>query len=293
MLRPKHFGFNNETKFTNTFQNKVNEDEDFIKNIAKSEFDSMVNQLKENNISVDVFEDSETILPDAVFINNWISIFPEGQLVIYPMLAKNRRMEKRRDIIDRIIEKYDITEFIDLSHYEEEDKFLEGTGSVVFDFKNKLAFACKSSRTNEDVFNDLCNRIGYKGFIFNSVDLLGKPIYHTNVMMTIFDKAVIICSKSIENALERNMILSALKNTGRTIIDLSFTQLNQFIANSFEVINSEGESIIIMSRTAYSNLDEIQLKKLNSFSKLLPVNISIIERIGGGSVRCLLTGVNC
>jgi len=293
MLRPKHFGFNNETKFTNTFQNKVNEDEDFIKNIAKYEFDSMVNQLKENNISVDVFEDSETILPDAVFINNWISIFPEGQLVIYPMLAKNRRMEKRRDIIDRIIEKYDITEFIDLSHYEEEDKFLEGTGSVVFDFKNKLAFACKSSRTNEDVFNDLCNRIGYKGFIFNSVDLLGKPIYHTNVMMTIFDKVVIICSKSIENALERNMILSALKNTGRTIIDLSFTQLNQFIANSFEVINSDGESIIIMSRTAYYNLDEIQLKKLNSFSKILPVNISIIERIGGASARSLLTGVNC
>ncbi len=293
MLKPKHFGYNLETKFSNYFQNNLEEDALIVRSKAIEEFDSMVKTLKDHDINIQVFEDSIKKCPDAIFMNNWISVFPDGKLVIYPMQAKNRREERRRDIINEIIEKYDITEFIDLSHYEEEDLFLEGTGSVVFDHKNKLAFACNSTRTSEKVFNDLCDRIGYRGFFFNATDINGKQIYHTNVMMSILDKGVIICSNCIDNVLEKNMILTALKNTGRSIIELNFNQLSQYSANCLEVFNKSNQSKLIMSRTAFSGLNEVQLIKLNSITEIVPVNISIIERVGGGSARCMLTDINC
>ncbi len=293
MLRPNNFGFNKQTKFSNPFQNNINEDENVLKSIAQKEFDSMVETLKSHNINVKVFMDSEIPLPDSVFMNNWVSIFPDGKLVIYPMFTEIRRKERRSKIIDEIVEKFDITELIDLTHFENDNLFLEGTGSCVFDHKNKLAFACKSPRTSEDVFNELCNKIGYQGFFFNAVDLSGKPIYHTNVMMSIFEKQVVICADSIENNLEKNIILTALKNTGKEIIYLSFNQLNDYTANCFEVKDENGNSKIIISRTAFSSLTESQLIKIRAHSEIIPVNISIIERVGGGSARCMLTGVNC
>lgn len=293
MLRPNHFGFNNQTKFTNPFQNNIKEDENVIKSIAQKEFDDMVETLISHDINVKVFMDTDTPLPDSVFMNNWVSIFPDGKLVIYPMFTELRRKERRSKIIDEIVEKFDITELIDLTHFENDNLFLEGTGSCVFDHKNKLAFACKSPRTSEDIFNELCNKIGYKGYFFNAVDLTGKPIYHTNVMMSIFENQVLICADTIENNLEKNIILTALKNTGREIIYLSLNQFNDYTGNSFEVKNTKGESKIIMSRTAYASLTEPQLIKINTFSEIVPVNVSIIERVGGGSARCMLTGVNC
>jgi hypothetical protein len=293
MLRPNNFGFNSETKFSNPFQNNIKEDKNVIKSIAQNEFDIMVKTLQNNDINVKIFADSENPLPDSVFMNNWISIFPDGKLVIYPMFTENRRRERRSLIIDEIIEKFDITGLIDLTHYENDNQFLEGTGSCVFDHINKLVFTCKSPRSNEKVFNELCDRVGYQGFYFNSVDLNGVPIYHTNVMMSIFKKQVIICADSIENNLEKNIVITALKNTGREIIYLTYNQLNNYTANSFEVTDIHGKSKIIMSRTAYSSLTEPQLIKLTTFSEIIPVNISIIERVGGGSARCMLTGVSC
>jgi hypothetical protein len=293
MLRPNNFGFNSETKFSNPFQNNIKEDKNVIKSIAQNEFDLMVKTLQNNDINVKVFADSENPLPDSVFMNNWISIFPDGKLVIYPMFTENRRRERRSLIIDEIIEKFDITGLIDLTHYENDNLFLEGTGSCVFDHINKLAFACKSPRSSEMVFNKLCERVGYQGFYFNSVDLNGKAIYHTNVMMSIFEKQVIICADSIENNLEKNIIITALKNTGREIIYLSHNQLNNYSANSFEVKDKHGKSKIIMSRTAFSSLTEPQLIKIKAYSEIIPVNISIIERVGGGSARCMLTGISC
>ncbi len=293
MLRPNHFGFNNQTKFTNPFQNNINEDENIIKSIAQKEFDNMVETLKSHNINVKVFTDGDTPLPDSVFMNNWLSIFPDGKLVIYPMFSELRRKERRNKIIDEIVKKFDITELIDLTHFENENLFLEGTGSCVFDHKNKLAFACKSPRTCEKVFDELCKKVGYKGYYFNAVDLSGNPIYHTNVMMSIFEKQVLICADTIEDNLEKKLILSALKNTGKEIIYISLNQFNNFTGNSFEVKNNKGQSKIIMSRTAYAGLTEPQLIKLNTYSEIVPVNISIIERVGGGSARCMLTGVIC
>jgi hypothetical protein len=293
MLRPKHFGFNKDTHLTNRFQNNIQEDEELIKIKALNEFDNMVKLLENHQINVDVFQDKDTFLPDAVFMNNWLSFFPDGKLIIYPMHDEIRRKERRRDIIDKIIEKYDITEFIDLTYFENQNKFLESTGSVVFDHKNKTAYACKSPRTDEEVFDELCNLIGYKGFFFEANDLAGQPIYHTNVMMAIFKKSVIICLDCIENNLERQMIYKALKSTKRTVVEISYHQLNHFVGNAYEVINREGKSKIIMSRTAYSSLTEDQKNVLLKDSDIVAVNISIIERIGGGSARCMLTGLTC
>lgn len=293
MLRPNNFGFNSETKVTNSFQNNINENENIIKDKAKFEFDEMVKTLEDNDISVTVFKDKVEKLPDSVFMNNWISIFPDGKLVTYPILNDSRRKEKRNDIVNQIIEEFDITEYIDLSDYEKDNLFLEGTGSVVFDYTNKLAFACISERTSETVFNDLCERIGYKGFIFTATNLDGMPIYHTNVMMSIGNEFVLICTDSINDPLERNIIISALKGTGKQIVELNHAQLNQYAGNSFEVIDKNGNSKLVMSRTAYSSLTESQIIKIEKYSEIVSVNISIIERVGGGSARCMLTGVNC
>lgn len=293
MLKPNNFGYNFETKSTNSFQNIIQEPENIIQEKAIDEFNSMVETLESENINVKVFNDKQEKLPDSVFMNNWISTFPDGKLILYPIFSKLRRSEKRVDLVNKIIENYDITEFIDLSHYEADKQYLEGTGSVVFDYQNKIAYACLSERTNETVFNDLCNLIGFKGFVFNADNLDGNSIYHTNVMMTITKNFAIICLESIGNPIERNIIKSSLKQSGKTIIEISFEQLNNFSANSLEVFNSSNESLFILSKTAENSLTAEQKDKINQTSKIITVNIPIIERVGGGSARCMLTSVNC
>lgn len=293
MLKPNNFGYNFETKSTNSFQNNIQETEIIIREKAIDEFNSMVETLKNNKITVEVFNDKAEKLPDSVFMNNWISTFPDGKLIVYPIFSSIRRKEKRIDLVDKIIEKYDITEFIDLSHFESDKQYLEGTGSVVFDYDNKIAYACLSERTSETVFNELCDRIGYKGFIFHAENLDGKSIYHTNVMMSITKSFAIICLESISNPLERSMIKSSLKQSGKKIIDINFDQLNNFSANSLEVYNEDNESLFVLSATAESSLSAEQKEKISKNSRIVPVNIPIIERIGGGSARCMITALNC
>lgn len=293
MLKPNNFGFNVETKSTNSFQNNILESENIIKEKAIDEFDNMVQTLQSNNIQVKVFNDKVEKLPDSVFMNNWISTFPDGKLIVYPVFSKIRRNEKRIDVVNKIIENYDITEFIDLSYFESDKKYLEGTGSVVFDYDNKIAYACLSERTNETVFNELCKLIGYQGFVFNAENLDGKPIYHTNVMMTITKHFAIVCLESISDPMERSIIKSSLKQSGKTVIDINFDQLNNFSANSLEVYNEDNESLFIISSIAESRLNDIQKNKIREKSKIVSVNIPIIERIGGGSARCMITSVNC
>jgi hypothetical protein len=293
MLKPNNFGYNFETKSTNSFQNNIQETEIIIREKAIDEFNSMVETLKNNKITVEVFNDKAEKLPDSVFMNNWISTFPDGKLIVYPIFSSIRRKEKRIDLVDKIIEKYDITEFIDLSHFESDKQYLEGTGSVVFDYDNKIAYACLSERTSETVFNELCDRIGYKGFVFHAENLDGKSIYHTNVMMSITKSFAIICLESISDPLERSMIKSSLKQSGKKIIDINFDQLNNFSANSLEVYNEDNESLFVLSATAESSLSAEQKEKISKNSRIVPVNIPIIERIGGGSARCMITALNC
>lgn len=293
MLKPNNFGYNFETKSTNSFQNNIQESENIIKEKAIDEFNSMVETLESHKVTVDVFNDKVEKLPDSVFMNNWISTFPDGKLIVYPIFSAIRRKEKRIDLVDKIIEKYDITEYIDLSYFEADKKYLEGTGSVVFDYDNKIAYACLSERTNETVFNELCHRIGYKGFVFNAENLDGKSIYHTNVMMSITKSFAIVCLESISDPMERSIIKNSLKQSGKKIIEINFDQLNNFSANSLEVYNQDNESLFILSSTAVSSLSTEQKEKISKNSKIIPVNIPIIERIGGGSARCMITALNC
>jgi len=293
MLKPKNFGYNFETKSTNSFQNNIQEPENIIREKAIDEFDSMIKTLESHKINVTVFNDKIDKLPDSVFMNNWLSTFPDGKLIVYPVFSRIRRNEKRIDLVNKIIEKFDITEHIDLSHFESEKKYLEGTGSVVFDYDNKIAYACLSERTNETVFNELCRLIGYQGFVFNAENLDGKSIYHTNVMMTITKTFAIICLESISNPLERNIIKGVIKESGKTVIEISFDQLNNFSANSLEVFNTDNESLFILSSTAETSLTTEQKSIITKTSKIVTVNIPIIERIGGGSARCMITSVNC
>jgi len=291
MIRPNSFGFNSQTKFTNSFQNESKEDKLIIHEKALSEFDDMVNTIKSKDIEIKVFNDIYTDLPDTVFLNNWLAVLPDGKLIVFPLMSENRRKERRQDIIDDLIENYNITELIDLTHYEKDNLFLESTGSVVFDHENKLAFASISKRTSEQVFQALCDKIGYKGYVFHAYDLKGGLIYHTNVMMSICSNYLVICLDSIEDSIERAFITEVLKKTKRKIIKISISQMSQYAGNCFEVFNKKGESKFIISRTAYSSLDEDQIYKISKYSEIVPVNVSIIERIGGGSARCMITGI--
>ncbi|MFD1552252.1 amidinotransferase [Putridiphycobacter roseus] len=292
MLRPNNFGFNIFTKNTNPFQNEVNATTEFIQQKALLEFDDMVDVLESHHIDVVIFEDSiDEKLPDAVFFNNWMAIMPNKKAFLFPMMAASRRGERRKEIIDTIVDKFDIQELVDWSHFENEDKFLESTGSMVFDFDKDIAYAIESSRTDEKLFHDFCQLNGLQGFYFGAFDMNGVPIYHTNVIMSVAKDYAIICLACIEDLMERNMIKNKLMASGKEVIDLSFNQLNNFAGNCMEVINQLGESKLLISRTAYHALNDTQISIIRKYSDIVQTNISIIERVGGGSTRCMLMGV--
>ena len=292
MLRPNNFGYNISTKNTNPFQNEVNDAPEFIKQKAMLEFDEMVLILEKHQIDVAVFEDSQkSNLPDAVFFNNGLALMPNKKAFIFPMYSASRRGERRKEIIDTIVDKFKITELIDWSHFEKEQKFLESTGSMVFDFDNNIAYAVESDRTNEALFTEFCNINQLQGFYFCAFDMNGVPIYHTNVIMSVAKKYAIICLDCIDNQIERNMVKNKLIESGKEIVELSFNQLNSFAGNCLEVINKIGESKLLMSRTAYHSFSEKQLNIIKKYSEIVQTNISIIERVGGGSTRCMMMGV--
>jgi hypothetical protein len=235
MIRPKHFGFNHETAASNSFQNNA-----LIQDIsakAQVEFDLMVAVLESANISVKVFEDLDVELPDSIFPNNWISHIPYGPLVVYPMYTLNRRAEVRSDIIEWCKARLSPTSIIDISDLSESGSFLEGTGSIVFDHENKLAYACLSARTDLKLLRSLTTHLGYSCVSFKSVDTQGQEIYHTNVMMSICSSMIFICLDSIEDNIERNMLKASLAKSSKEIIQLTFPQINSFAGNTFEVAN--------------------------------------------------------
>ncbi len=292
MLRPKNFGFNMDTKSTNPLQNRINFEQKYIASKALAEFDDMVETLLKHNVKVQTFEDSDDIdLPDAVFLNNWITITPDKQLYLFPMAAKSRRGERRQPIIDILKEINEVRNVVDLSHYEKEGLYLESTGSIVFDYFSKVAYASVSDRTSEKLFAEFCNNSDFEGHIFNSADINGNPIYHTNILLSVAEKYVILCTDCIENTLERAILVKKIEKTGKELIEISLNQMTNFAGNCMEVFNHNGESKLIMSRTGFSSLKQDQINVIKKYSDIVTVNVSIIERIGGGSVRCMMLGV--
>lgn len=288
MIRPANFGFNTETAESNSFQNPEAENDNHVQEKACDEFDVFVQKLRGKGVEVLVFEDTVTPLkPDAIFPNNWLSMHSDGTLILYPMQALNRRLERRIDIIEEIKRQFQVTKIHDLSYYEATDQFLEGTGSIVFDHRHKLAYACLSPRTDKKLLLELCELIGYRAVLFYSHDLSGKEIYHTNVMMCIGNEFAVICSESITDTNERSCVLESLTSTGHEIIEIDFDQMNSFAGNMLAVKGKGGE-LLVMSASSMECLTIDQKESLEKYVELLPQTIPTIETIGGGSARCMM-----
>ena len=290
MVRPANFGFNEETAASNKFQN-IEEIQD-APSKALDEFDLMVEKLRSAEIDVRVFEDTSTpVKPDAIFPNNWISLHPDGRSVLYPMEAPNRRIERRLEVLE-LTQKHSPEELLDFTAFENQGKFLEGTGSIIFDYHTKTAYCAESSRSNVAVFEELCEKLDFRPMSFDARDIHGFQIYHTNVLLSIGDNIIVLCSACIENPIERAMIQTSLINTNRIFIDISFQQMANFAANCLEVIDKNGNPVLIMSHTAFAALKPEQLDLMTSRVKVVSVNIPTIETLGGGSARCMLLGVH-
>lgn len=292
MVRPKHFGFNPQTAETNSFQEDAAGSSGAIHEKALQEFDNMVDLLRSNDIEVLVVEDSiHPVKPDAIFPNNWISFHHDGTIVLYPMLAENRRPERENAVIQSVERLYSTRDCINLTSYENQGKFLEGTGSIVFDYVNRIAYASRSPRTDETVLNELMTRLGFKSIVFDAVDEQGEPIYHTNVLMCIGTKFVILCLDAIKNEDDQEKLLASFAETHHKVIAISFAQMKQFAGNMIEVVSKSGEPFVLMSQRAYHSLLPGQLDALTKFAEPLPVNVPTIEDYGGGSVRCMVAAV--
>ncbi|WP_199269780.1 citrulline utilization hydrolase CtlX [Mucilaginibacter lacusdianchii] len=290
MIRPASFGFNEQTAESNTFQKNTNE---LVHEKALQEFDAFVNLLSSRGVSVMVQKDTDQPQkPDAIFPNNWVSFHENGDVILYPMQAENRRFERREDIIRKLEDRFQVNHIIDLSRFELQDKFLESTGSMVLDRENKLAYACLSPRTNEEVLQNVCEYLGYQAITFNAVNNTGQAIYHTNVMMCIGSQFAIICLDSITHDNEKQKVIESLKVTGKEIIAIELAQLNHFAGNMLEVTNNEGKKILVMSKSAYSCLNSVQVESLKQYVEIIYADLTTIEAVGGGSARCMLAEVH-
>ncbi len=292
LVRPVAFGFNPETAGSNAFQ-KHSRDTKRVAEKARVEFDEVINLLNKKNILNIVVEDTEfPLTSDAVFPNNWITTHEDGKVVLYPMMAPSRRNERRGDVVDLLKQKFSVKEVIDLSGNENQNKFLEGTGSIIFDHPHKIAYACKSDRTNEALFHQLAADLKYKPILFDAIDPSGRPVYHTNVMMWIGESIAGICLDSIKSEAQQDIILSQLAESNHKVLALSFDQTNHFAGNMFEVQSTVGERYILMSQAAYDSLLPGQLDEIEKYASPLPVDISTIEESGGGSIRCMVAGIH-
>lgn len=293
MIRPTNFGFNEETAENNSFQTraKVLTPEE-IKIRAQKEFDEMVEKLRANNINVIVVEDTaEPIKPDAVFPNNWITFHEDGTIMTYPMYSAKRRLERRDDVIEQIRNDFTVSNTYRLENYEQVNQFLEGTGSMILDRVNKIVYACTSPRTNENLLDIFCEKLGFEKAVFQSVDANGDDIYHTNVMMALGENFVVIGLDTIKDEAQKNMLLEFFNKTNKEVIDISFEQILAFAGNMLQVRNENGDTFLVMSQQAFESLNDVQLKKIEAFTNILYCDIEAIETLGGGSARCMIAEV--
>lgn len=293
MIRPANFQFNVETAVSNAFQKSlegVTEHE--VREKAIEEFDAFVEKLRLNKINVTVIQDTvEPAKPDAIFPNNWITMHADGSVYLYPMNTQNRRLERRDEILEELEKKFQISHVIDISESENEDQFLEGTGSIIFDHINKIAYACISPRTDKDLFIAHAEQLGYGHIYFHSYDKDGNLVYHTNVMMTIGDGFSVICMESIKDENERELVKEKLESTGHEIIEITAEQMDLFAGNMLQVENTKGQPFLVMSETAFNSLTEMQIERIEKYTAILMASLPTIETVGGGSARCMLAEI--
>jgi hypothetical protein len=290
MIKPVAFDFNAETAVNNAFQQQGSNENAQQK--AEKEFDTFVQKLTAAGVDVTVVKDTPVPhTPDSIFPNNWISFHQDGTIVLYPMYAVNRRAERKQHVLDAISAKFTLSNTIDLSAYENNNLFLEGTGSMVLDREKKIAYACLSPRTDKTILQEWCKQMGYSPCSFYSVDESGGEIYHTNVMMCVADKYVVICLNSIRDTNERKMVVDTITKCGKQIIEIAYPQMNHFAGNMLQVQNAGGEKILVMSSQAYNSLTPVQVQQLEQFNRILHSGLTTIETNGGGSARCMMAEV--
>jgi hypothetical protein len=295
MIRPARFESNPQTAASNRFQVRSSATPEEQQAAALGEFQDLVTALRNAGIEVIVIDDTVSPhTPDAVFPNNWFSTHADGRVVLYPMEAANRRAERRLDVFDILRRRYQrhVKEVVDLSPHEHDGHYLEGTGSMVLDRVNRIAYACLSSRTHLAPLGDFAQRMGYDVVTFEAVDRNGAPIYHTNVLMSVGETTAVVCDAAIRREEQREAVLGRLRNTGHTIVSLDYAQLEAFAGNMLELRNQEGERVLAMSGQALDSLDDEQRRTLASSGRIVSVPINAIESLAGGSVRCMLAEIH-
>lgn len=297
MIRPVAFRMNEQTIENNHFQKELKGMlPSAINAKAQQEFDALVSQLQEVGVEVVVVDDTqETDTPDSIFPNNWISFHDNGDVVLYPMFAENRRNERREDILDILEEKdFVIENVVDFTSAEEEGIFLEGTGSVVLDRVNLIAYCALSPRANEELFIEFCEDFDYAPVIFEAFHMVdGKQqlVYHTNVMLSVGEHFAIICADMIDDKKERKMVLDNLRASGKELVLISEKQVEHFAGNVLELSGANDKRYIVMSTTAFESLSAAQKVQLEKYGTILSANLQTIESCGGGSARCMMAEI--
>jgi hypothetical protein len=291
MIRPVNFTFNAETAVNNAFQ-VAGADADAQRK-ALAEFDRFVQLLRENGVDVTVVDDTpQPYTPDSIFPNNWVSFHREGTVCLYPMYAANRRLERKPGVLETIARRFRIDATLDFSGYEAEGLFLEGTGSMVLDRDERIAYACLSPRTDKEVLLDFCRKMGYRPEVFAAIDGTGRDIYHTNVMMCVGDRFVVVCLDALPDLDQRQHLEATIGDTGKVLVPISLDQMNHFAGNMLQVENQNGEKLLVMSTQAFDSLTPEQVAALQTFNRILHAPLTTIETNGGGSARCMLAEIH-
>jgi hypothetical protein len=293
MVRPARFAWNPQTQASNRFQRGDASLAAAATERARAEFDGLVESLEAAGVRTHIGVDAtEPACPDAVFPNNWVSLHADGTVVLYPMLAPNRRLERRPELLTMLVEQgYHVQCLIDLTHYEMHGQFLEGTGSVVFDHAQRVAFACLSPRTHLEPLRDLCAELGYTPCTFTATDAAGVPVYHTNVVLAIGTRCAVVATDMIARH-ERDAVIAMLARGGRTLVSIDASQVAHFAGNVLELRAADGSSVLALSQQARDALRPSDLELLQrSVDRIASAPVATIETLGGGSVRCMLAEV--
>jgi hypothetical protein len=296
MVRPACFGFNAETAASNAFQHAAGESAgpSAAQAMAVAEFDGVAAALRAAGVRVLIAADTPSpVKPDAIFPNNWVSFHHDGTVALYPMLAANRRFERREDILHQVVREgaFRIARTVDFTHYESQGKYLEGTGSLVLDRVHRIAYACSSPRTDLSVLGDFAQQLDYELVNFAALDGAGRPVYHTNVVMAVATSFAIVCGECIEAAAHRAAMFARLEGSGHEILDISRRQMLEFAGNALELAGANGR-ILVLSMRALRSLTAAQRAQLERHAALLSVDIPQIETVGGGGVRCMLAEIH-
>lgn len=292
MIRPFRFYPNPETASDNAFQREVAATAtDTISKAAQEEFDQAVESLRGAGVTVHVFEDTVSPeKPDAVFPNNWFSTHHDGRVALYPMYSASRRTERRNDVIDDLRKHYRVIEVVDYSAFEQQKKCLEGTGSLVLDHVNKIAYASLSQRTHSEVLKQFSYDFGYEAVTFRSESEGGQPIYHTNVMMCVGSEFALVGLETIADETERNVVQTLLEATGKEVIALTSGQIANFAGNAIE-LHSEKGKLLVLSERAVAALSDKQSAMIQRYAQLVQLSLPTIE-LAGGSARCMIATIH-